>query len=268
MTTEEKTELLAEYHRRKSAGKLPANLHSPVPSRIRDECLKQYKAGIRPDGSAVLEGYFKRNHKGDFHSGVLDMDRDRFKSTADLLRGRDFEPEEKNYELLAWLLGPERLPVSGPIIFPTNERSTFKNLRLRLKNNKSAFLMATIALCVITGAGIIIKNMRSCMLWNGKEYQVVSCNVPSPGNTIYASDQRKIEKFKKVMRLDTVTEASIGKLWYFKINKHLELFTDSGMHPLWRNRRLKPLTHYMLLKYLTQDTTTIKSVTTAVVTAD
>ncbi|MBL4676848.1 MAG: hypothetical protein JKY70_11700 [Mucilaginibacter sp.] len=91
-----------------------------------------------------------------------------------------------------------------------------------------------------------------CMYWTGSEYKAVSCTIHAPGRAVYAIDIRRLDHFKKIMKPDTITAVSVGRVWYFKTGHQLELFTDSGMHPVLTNRRLKPLTPYMQEKYLSK----------------
>ncbi|QXV67541.1 hypothetical protein INP83_10795 [Mucilaginibacter sp. 21P] len=197
------------------------------------------------------------------------MDRDKFRPTVDLLRGKAFQPEDKHYELLSWMLGPERLVVEDEegIIGPA-KTPAIKKILFFVKAKKKEFFIASAAFVVLTaGIWLTYRSWQQCMYWNGSEYQVASCNIETPGHTLYAMDERKLSRFKKVLRPDTVTKASVGKLWYFKVNHRLELFTDSGMHPVWTNRRLKPLSHYMQSRYLTGDTSVSDNSKSAILTA-
>jgi len=49
---------------------------------------------------------------------------------------------------------------------------------------------------------------------------------------------------------DTLTKNSLGKVWYSKIDGKVEFFTSAGFHPVHIDRRLKPLTDYMIKKYV------------------
>jgi hypothetical protein len=52
------------------------------------------------------------------------------------------------------------------------------------------------------------------------------------------------------MQPDSITLKSTGKLWYLKRNKSLEIFTAPGNHPEELNKQLKPLSAYMIKKYI------------------
>jgi hypothetical protein len=51
------------------------------------------------------------------------------------------------------------------------------------------------------------------------------------------------------MRPDTLTQRALGHVWYSKIDGLVEFYTAGGIHPVHRERRLRPLTAYILQKY-------------------
>jgi hypothetical protein len=259
MTPQEKSELLATYKRRKDAGLLSPRLARPLRSGIKKECIKLYEDGQRPEGAGVLKQFLKRNPPEDFVAALEEIDIDRFRPTVDLLNGRNFAPEEKHYELIAWLLGPELPGSNGNGSDDKQETTSKKGDKAQEKEVKNPSWLqgwqrmtaATAALVLLAcGAWLITPGERQCMYWDGSGYQTAPCDVQGPGKTVYALDQGKLDRFKKVLRPDTLTKASMGKLWYFRIDHKLELFTDSGMHPVYKNRRLLPLSNYMTEKYL------------------
>ena len=98
-----------------------------------------------------------------------------------------------------------------------------------LKSNKSA---NALRLLPLTGK-------EQCMFWDNDHYQPLNCAQPLPDTlTSYALISEKVRRFKKVMNWDTVTERSVGILYYSKVQGKIELFTDSGYHPVERKRRL------------------------------
>ena len=90
---------------------------------------------------------------------------------------------------------------------------------------------------------------QACMFWNGDHYEPTSCS-QKPGNTlVVALDSGKLDHFRMVPCPGTNTDEWKGKLWYVKYNGKLELYTDSGFHPIDQRLRLKPITRYILNKY-------------------
>lgn len=89
-----------------------------------------------------------------------------------------------------------------------------------------------------------------CMFWAGDHYQGINCNQKLKDTLVVAMDSVRLNGFRKVTEMDTVTEQSIGHLWYAKIDGMLELYTADGNHPDKPNVRLRPLTEYMYNKYI------------------
>ena len=134
-----------------------------------------------------------------------------------------------------------------------------------LKNKKNAVLAGVIVVLCIGWWYVMLqrkKNMKAlpalvfigkqkCMYWNGNEYQPVSCDKKVKDTLVIALDTMRLAHLKKITKPDTITEASVGKLWYFIRNKNAEFYTCGGLHPIYTDMRLRPLTDYILNKYVT-----------------
>lgn len=88
------------------------------------------------------------------------------------------------------------------------------------------------------------------MYWTGDDYKAISCNDKVENASILALDATKVRTFKKIALTDTITRHSLGYVWYSKIDNKLEFFTSDGFHPTNDDRRLKPLTEYIINRYL------------------
>ena len=89
------------------------------------------------------------------------------------------------------------------------------------------------------------------MYWTGDHYEAVGCKVKVEAATIIAFDQQKVDRLKRITRVDTVGEKDLGKVWYVKIKvDSAEFYTDSGEYPLNSKKRLLPMTSYILDKYI------------------
>lgn len=91
---------------------------------------------------------------------------------------------------------------------------------------------------------------EACMYWDEDHYQPVSCNQKIENVQVIALDTAILKKAHKITRPDTITLNAIGSVWYVKYRGELEYYTDSGSHPLDPNLRLKPITAYMIRKYI------------------
>lgn len=100
--------------------------------------------------------------------------------------------------------------------------------------------------------GQVLPAHKACMYWAGDHYEQIACT-RSTGDTLTEPlDPEKIRSFKKITRPDTITRQSKGSVWYVKINggKAIEFYTSDGFHPIDRQRRLKPVTDYIIEKYI------------------
>lgn len=88
---------------------------------------------------------------------------------------------------------------------------------------------------------------NGCMYWSGDHYERVGCNEDPKGRFIIPVN--KENKLRRITRVDTITEWSIGKIYYIK-DGPLKFYTDSGNYPEDVNRSLKVLSRHMFDKYL------------------
>lgn len=89
----------------------------------------------------------------------------------------------------------------------------------------------------------------ACMYWAGDHYEQVSC--AKHGDTlVVALDTFKLKHLKKINLPDTITQNAIGAVWYIKVNGNVEFFTSDGYYPLDPKRKLKPITDYIIQKYI------------------
>ncbi|MDA3613775.1 hypothetical protein [Polluticaenibacter yanchengensis] len=94
--------------------------------------------------------------------------------------------------------------------------------------------------------GVLFANNK-CMYWNGEYYVAAPCDEKVKGRFLIALDEEKIKDFKKITNPDTLDQNDVGSVWYTKITKDsLEYYTGYGNHPVWYNKRLKPLSKYIV----------------------
>ncbi|SDC59030.1 hypothetical protein [Niabella drilacis] len=94
---------------------------------------------------------------------------------------------------------------------------------------------------------------EACMYWAGDHYRQVSCTQKFGDTLVVALDPEKLRSFKKITRPDTITGQSKGAIWYVKINGGIEFYTSEGFHPVDQRLRLKPVTDYIIRKYIHPD---------------
>jgi hypothetical protein len=103
---------------------------------------------------------------------------------------------------------------------------------------------------VPTGTANVPGPEEKCMYWDGNQYVPVECGRKAVSPTTIPLDINVLKGFKRISWPDTLTKNSIGKVWYAKRAGKYEFFTDSAMHPLDTQRRLKPLTQYILSNHI------------------
>jgi hypothetical protein len=87
------------------------------------------------------------------------------------------------------------------------------------------------------------------MYWTGDHYQSSSCNIKLGDTALIAFDEQKA-LLKKISRPDTISYKAIGRVWYVKIDSDIEHYTSSGFHPIDTRKKLKPITKYIIDKYI------------------
>jgi hypothetical protein len=128
-------------------------------------------------------------------------------------------------------------------------------------NKRSRRLIVTITISVAFGMIVyllwinkpstpVVTGREACMFWAHDHYQPVSCSMKLENTLVIGLDSEMIAHFKKINRPDTITLNAIGSVWYVKYRGTIEFYTDSGFHPIDPNLRLKPITAYIIRKYI------------------
>lgn len=289
-------QVLLSYQKKREAGELSLNLLLPTPAKLREECLATLRDRYVKKDEKTLKGFFEpKSSEVDYAQLIRKFDADKFRPLVNFLKGKTDTTEDKNIELLAWLIDYEPRPyqfrpvepvsVQKPVeikkgdaeeapseatlltlVAPINGGGNTVNERLKNTNKKrlKGTFMLTIILA-IAGAGAYIfwpiskpvtahsfttQLSGACMYWSEDHYEPIPCDKKANGRFILALDTLKLTHFKLIKENDTVSSNSVRKVWYFKTPKGLELYTDSGFHPVHVERRLKPLTQYMWDTYL------------------
>ena len=90
----------------------------------------------------------------------------------------------------------------------------------------------------------------NCMYWTGEQYQPISCDQKVSDTPIVPLDTVILAQLKKITNPDTITTQCLGKVWYVKINGEPEFYTSNGFHPVYTDKRLRPITPYIINKYV------------------
>ncbi|TWI78014.1 hypothetical protein IQ13_4258 [Lacibacter cauensis] len=85
-------------------------LKQPTPAGIRNECLTVYKERPEKKDEPVLRSFFGPAENNSFLAPIEKMSTVRFKSFANYLTGKAINTDNKNVELLAWLIDFQHRP--------------------------------------------------------------------------------------------------------------------------------------------------------------
>ncbi|MGY4384668.1 hypothetical protein ACVWYN_001702 [Pedobacter sp. UYP24] len=281
-----KLEVIRAYERLKRDGTLSTNLAKPSPGKLKKECIIVYDERYSAKDDIVLRLFFgAKETERDFRHKIKNFEIDEFRPLVNFINGRTTNPDEKNIKLLSWLIDfdknqgiSEGKHVENDSEYKVNEvvlpeethekemvdttpaqpllievtKETFKPApKLKFK---IAFAMLLLIAFAVVGSYLLLNRAahtdEKCMYWGGDEYVQVSCNQKMQGKLVIALDPVRLTHLKKIAKPDTITHKSVGKVWYVKVKGRIEYYTDSGFHPIEIDKRLMPITDYMINKYI------------------
>jgi len=278
MFADYQAEVLRAYQKMKAANQLRTTLIHPTPANLRDECEVLVESRFQRKDMYALRSFFgEQTDQTAYAEAIRNIDIDLFRPLIKLLKGEIKNTDVKNVELLAWLIDFEPRPYRIADPFAISAGKEPMGLEERMDGagemrrgveqvtgvqpeltEKSRSIQrawtAAILLCLLVGAGTYLfwgtHGPEGCMVWTGNHYQRVSCSEKPADVMVIALDTSKLVHFKKITRQDTITARSVGRVWYSKIDNNVEFFTADGYHPVHVERHLKPLTLYMINKYI------------------
>lgn len=147
-------------------------------------------------------------------------------------------------------LGDESRVETNPRQSPTQTPPNVDK-KAKQKNFVKKIALYAIAVAVIAGATYMLSlNRKVYMFWEEDHYQPISRLEKVNEKRTIALDEYKVAHFRKVTQPDTLTKNSLGKIFYTNIDADsIEFYTDSGFHPIYIDKKLKPVTEYIIEKY-------------------
>lgn len=236
-----KKEVLEAYLHLKNLGTLSVNLENPTTSNLRNECVLVFSK--RPDErlKSILSGFGVEIINA---QDIRRIDADKFRPLRNFIIGDIKNPTFHTIELLAWLIDYKKQNRQ----FFTEKKSNMTLVRKHFKKG----IMVTAALLL----AYLFWPKPKCMYWNGEVYESVSCEEGvSYTPKAVKMDKEKLSSFKRITAPDTLTYYSVNKVWYARIDSFPEFYTQPGMHPVAVERRLKPVSKYIIDKYILQKKT-------------
>jgi hypothetical protein len=120
---------------------------------------------------------------------------------------------------------------------------------------KNIFIITAGVFCLLFLAYYYFAQKNECMQWSGDHYEEVSCDLEIQGigtyNVVEPFDERIIN-LRKIKVCDTTTFFKNGEavIWYAKTGDSVEFFNTHGMHPEQNKKPLRPVTKYIIDKYV------------------
>ncbi|MET4080237.1 hypothetical protein ABIB40_000177 [Pedobacter sp. UYP30] len=274
-----KNQLTETYKERCSKSMLSNALINPTPAKLKRECVAVYARNSNtPNDYRTLSDFFGQpGDSGSFESLIKRFDVDKFRPLNNFLLGKTNDPDDRNIELLAWLMDFKPRPYrfddfqksnSTPAELPrtTESNSQITKEPTQLPDHPSEKKQRNLSILgkwflPMAGVGVLImvssflffwggsKPDQHCMYWANDHYESINCNKKIFGKESIALDTLLLLHFKKITRPDTITDKSLGRIWYVKTGGKLEFFTADGQHPIDKKKGLKPITSYVIHKY-------------------
>ena len=278
--------VLSGYEEKRVHGTLSTNLMHPTPAKLKRECLIAFDQRFSKKDEFALSSFFEpRESKETCRLAVKKHEVDKFRPLNTVLRSGARKTDEKNIELLAWLIDHQPRPyirwaeantgpkntdmiVKPPEVSGDQANGSTEPAEKTVKVKGPPYKKMAVALLVIITLTMtiylawplpsqvmnsmiaLISRHGKCMYWAGDHFKIGSyeeLHHDTPGMPI---DTVKLNYFRKITDWNTLGENAVGKVWYAKIRGQLEIFTMPGFHPVDTNRSLLPLSEYMLRKYI------------------
>lgn len=275
--------VLADYELKLAARELPTELVSPTPAGLKAEAVKICERRFLPKDELMLRSFFnQKDSPAAYRSAIQNADASVFKPLRNFLEDRSINTQFRNIQLLAWLTDFEPRPFQPSLVYQPSRKDPVtasdeivengteisvvlenEDEEKRLSEGKLTrktsyrFIYLLLFLMLALGGYFGVNKLihrspgpEGCMIWDNDHYQPVDCHDQNLTVSARRIDHQLVDHFRKILKPDTLTLHSIGKVWYAKYNGRVEFFTAEGYHPLDSNRRLLPMTDHILEKYV------------------
>ncbi|MCJ0742226.1 hypothetical protein [Pedobacter montanisoli] len=166
----------------------------------------------------------------------LEEENDPIAENEENIESKDGDPEVEETDGKNPVKEPEEMgenediKVRRPFFLKTiNKKKSVFTLLLVLLFGSLGFVVSHLTDDKITG--------KQCMYWKGDHYEAIECDIKLAADIDkIALDTFLLKNFKKITRVDTITERSIGKIWYLKHQKSFDFFTAKGVHPIHKRK--------------------------------
>ncbi len=117
--------VMRDYEQKRTAGTLSLELMHPSPARLRTECVKVLLERFDRGDDRSLRAFFGPvDNQENFIKRVDDWNTDDFRPLVNFLKKLTFGTEQKNLELLAWLIDFKPRPYSAEARLPSLDEAS------------------------------------------------------------------------------------------------------------------------------------------------
>lgn len=312
--------LRAAFEKKRVNNDLSLLLAQSAPAKIRQACLHLYRRyydkgelqTLRRDTQALNDFFGHAEHGRQFIEVIEGFETDKFRPLDKYLKGNIENTDERNVELLAWLIEFEHRPyvydknfqlsedeiaivnaaggevreepdlhlpeksvtdkkmeqpdagmiAASGVKTPAEiekgspaESSDFPGKGKRKLKLKRAIIILLIVVISAGGIyGVWWNRQRSahsvCVYWEGDKYLQVPCTEERKGQLVISMDAGKAGRFRRINRLDTMTEWVIGRLYYVRDSNDIKCYNEDGKYPEDMKRSLKLITSRIYQNYI------------------
>lgn len=286
-TLEDYKKAIKEKYEIEKSGSYSSLLLNPSRAKLRNLCFELFKDNPSKDDLMSFSSFFGFEFTVT-NSNILKGLTDKFRPIETFFKGEtdlmdiegvniaailvDFKPRpylkfSKKEEFINKPLSENNIEVAHVVGVDLNnelkedeivEEQTFKSAR-SVKNKGNAFFNKPIIIVVfsilfISCLGFFSLSKDKCMQWQKDHYQIVDCEDGRVGIVNLFSKvplNKNMLNFRKIQVCDTTTFFKYDKpiVWYCKKGNQLEFFNSPGFNPE-NNKPLKPITQYMIDKYI------------------
>lgn len=254
-------------------------LVKPSPAQLRNFCEHLCKSGLDEADLATLRSFLLVSNKEENLLPIIrKIDIDKFRPIQNLLKGKISNPSHIIIEMTAILINFEPRPYAKFQNWNNGNRKNadetvlenkdeneilpiVKNDRKQKKRNRKKITQIGIATAgsvalTFLGVNYFNKSKANCMQWQTDHFEKVDCELIEQ-NSLHSQNPIEVynsELFKlKRIEVDENTiffKKNKAVVFYCKLNDSvIEFYNSPGFHPV-LDKPLKPITNYMIKKYI------------------
>lgn len=271
-----KRAIKAQYEEKKRQD-VTGILLNPTPAQLRNLCLMLFDNSLSNSDENTLGLFFKVKESENLRKAIENCDISKFRPIQSFLRGEkdsgngtrielasilvDFNPRPYNKYMqnggIENITNIEISPVEEQIdiVNGINDLEEFSKREVIIEDKKTfkriIFFLTILLSLFFMGYTIkdIVSPTKECMQWKVNHYEAVDCTTDDKSEVVIPYDENTM----KLRKLDSKAALVFFKndkpiVWYSKEDGKIELFNQSGYHPI-TGKPLKAITYYMIHKH-------------------